>query len=125
MPVRIPDRSTDIAAASTAVTGRALLEKANPQLGKLIQENPGVGVLVQRLEANGLIYEPKPTDKKSEVEFAMWSHSKESGGMGFEPFKDIIVAFQYDPKGRDLGIGGGSWAQGKVVGVFRLDQMAF
>ncbi len=103
----------------------AALRQANPMLDDVFKQNPGVLKLVERFHANGAVAQPKPTDTKSKVSFEMWTHSKRSGGMSGEPFKETIFVAQSDPTGKSkLDFGGGT-LNGKLIGVFRLDQLAF
>jgi hypothetical protein len=103
----------------------AHLRQSNPFLDNVLKQNPGVQKLVERFHANGAVAQPKPTDAKSKVVFEMWSHSKASGGMPVEPFKDVIFVWQNDPTGKSKLDFGRQSVDGKLIAVHRLDQLAF
>lgn len=112
--------------AHTAADHLSHLRKANPFLDDVFKENPGVKKLVDRFHAVGAVaQEAKATETSTPVTFEMWSHSKKSGGMPVEPFKDVIFVAQSDPSGKSKLEFGGGTLDGKLIGVFRLDQLAF
>ena len=113
------------------------LRTANPALDTVLKDNNGVKVLLERFAAANAIVKPEvagtagdklltvedPAFKSTKVNFEMWSHSKESGGMPEEPFKDVIFVWQNDATAKlDFGR---QTVNGKLIGVYRLDQLAF
>lgn len=105
----------------------SFLRKTNPKLDEVIRDNPGVLKLIERMAANGGVVQPKPTDAKSKITFEVWTHSKKSGGMPVEPFGDVIFVWQNNAPGEKgkVDFGGYQSFDGKLIGVFRLDQLAY
>ncbi|MBX7116438.1 MAG: hypothetical protein K1X64_19090 [Myxococcaceae bacterium] len=129
--------SIDLKPAVVAHDGYAHLRTANPALDTVLKDNAGVKVLLERFAAANAIVKPEvagtagdklltvedPAFKSTKVNFEMWTHSKESGGMPEEPFKDVIFVWQNDAAATlDFGR---QRVNGKLIGVYRLDQLAF
>lgn len=100
------------------------LKKSNPKLDDVLKQNPGVVKFLEKHAATGSLMEPKPGDVSTEVRFGMWTHSKKSGGMPQEPFKETIIVWQED-KSSKADVRFTQWEKysGRIIGVFRLDQL--
>lgn len=113
-----------VASASASTLDLSYLKQSNPKLDDVLRDNPGVGKFLEKHATTGSLMQARPGDVATTVRFGMWTHSKQSGGMAQEPFKETIIVWQEDPSSKaDVRFTSHEQYQGRIIGVFRLDQL--
>lgn len=112
------------AGASSPQLDLTYLRQTNPKLDDVLRDNPGVAKFLEKHAATGSLMEARPGDVSTNIRFGMWTHSKRSGGMSQEPFKETIIVWQEDPASKaNVRFTSYEKYNGRIIGVFRLDQM--
>jgi hypothetical protein len=105
------------------------LAKVNPNLGRILHENPGVGKYLERMHQQGAVFQgAKPGQARTSVNWTIWNHSEATNGKYGHGMKDdtilnkdVVVVWQKGDGSTHVDVGGwGGKPAGQIIGVYQL-----